>query len=154
MRARIRDGRPADAAAVLALEAVFATDRMSARSIRRFLAGPGTVLVAEMEGEIVGALVLLLRRNSRWARIYSVVVHPARRGLGLGRRLVLAAEARARRAGCVGMSLEVRTDNLPAQRLYRALGYADHAQLARYYDDGAPGIRLRKPFGRIVEHNR
>ncbi|MBI3171593.1 MAG: hypothetical protein HYZ32_03255, partial [Hydrocarboniphaga effusa] len=37
---RIRPGRAADAAAILALEAAFPTDRMSARSVRRFLSVP------------------------------------------------------------------------------------------------------------------
>lgn len=152
---RIRRGRAADAQAVLALEASFPTDRMSARSVRRFLAVPSArVLVAEVDGRIGGALILLLRRNSAWGRIYSVVVHPEHRGLGIGRRLVEAAEMQARRAGRDGLSLEVRTDNVPARSLYRSLGYADHEHLPGYYEDGAPGVRLRKPFGQRVRNYR
>lgn len=152
---RIRRGRPADAAAILDLESSFPTDRMSARSVRRFLSSPGArVLVAEADRAVVGALILLLRSNSGWGRIYSVVVHPERRGLGLGRRLVEAAGRQARRAGRVGISLEVRSDNGPARSLYRSLGYADHEPLPDYYEDGAPGVRLRKPFGRKVRNYR
>lgn len=152
---RIRRGRASDAQAVLALEEAFPTDRMSARTVRRFLSVPSArVLVAEVDGCIGGALILLLRRNSGWARIYSVVVHPDYRGLGIGRRLVEAAEMQARRAGRHGLSLEVRADNTPARSLYRSLGYADHEQLPGYYEDGAPGVRLRKPFGRRVRNYR
>lgn len=148
---RIRKARRADAAAILALEDSFPSDRMSARAVRRFLAVPSArVLVADRDGAVAGALILLLRRNSRWGRIYSVVVDPHHRGLGLGRRLVEAAEARARRQGCAGVSLEVRTDNGPARELYRSLGYAEAFDLPAYYEDGAPGLRLRKPFGRGV----
>ncbi|MFA5939556.1 MAG: GNAT family N-acetyltransferase [Sinimarinibacterium sp.] len=145
---RIRRARPADAAAILALEDAFPSDRMSARSVRRFLsAATARAVIADRDGAVAGALILLLRRNSRWGRIYSVVVDPRHRGLGLGRRLVEAAETLARREGCTGVGLEVRADNDPARKLYRSLGYAEAAALPAYYQDGAPGIRLRKPFG-------
>ncbi|MEW6167583.1 MAG: GNAT family N-acetyltransferase [Pseudomonadota bacterium] len=145
---RVRLARTADAAAILALEESFPGDRMSARSVRRFLASPSAcVYVAAVGGATVGALVLLLRRNMRWARVYSVVVHPRYRGRGLGRRLIRAAEAAARRSGRRGVSLEVRADNAPARGLYRSLGYMEDEQLPGYYEDGAPGVRLRKPFG-------
>jgi [ribosomal protein S18]-alanine N-acetyltransferase len=150
---RIRPARAADAAGVLALEAAFPTDRMSARSVRRFITAQ-TVLVAVAGQAVVGALVLILRRNSRWARIYSVAVDPHCRGRGIGRRLILAAETRARRAGCSGMSLEVRADNSGARALYAALGYHEAAQLPGYYDDRAPGVRLRKPFSLPVREYR
>lgn len=142
---RVRRAVPGDAPAVLALEASFPTDRMSARSVRRFLQAPtARVLVATRGRDVVGALVLLLRRNSGWARIYSVVVDPGCRGLGLGRRLVRAAEAAARREGRGGVALEVRADNAPARGLYAALGYAETRRLPGYYEDGAAGIRLQR----------
>ncbi len=150
---RIRAARADDAAGILALEASFPTDRMSARSVRRFI-GLQAVLVAVSGRTVVGALVLLLRRNSRWARIYSVAVDPLWRGRGIGRRLVVGAAAHARAAGCLGVGLEVRADNAAARALYAALGYHEVAHLPGYYEDGAPGIRLRKPFGRLVQKYR
>lgn len=95
---------------------------------------------------VVAALVLFTRRNSRSARIYSVVVDPACRGRGLGAMLVRAAEREARRRGCALMSLEVREDNRAARAMYEKLGYGPHAALPAYYEDGAPGLRLRKPL--------
>ena len=150
---RIRTARAEDAAGILALEAAFPTDRMSARSVRRFIAA-GAVVVAVCGRAIVGALVLLLRRNSRWARIYSVAVDPVWRGRGIGRRLVTGAATRARAAGCQGIGLEVRADNDAARALYAALGYHEVAQLPSYYEDGEPGIRLRKPFTPLVQKYR
>lgn len=142
---RIRRAVPADAAAILALEASFPGDRMSPRSVRRLLVVPSArVLVACSGRDTVGALVLLLRRDSRWARIYSVVVDPHQRGRGVGRRLIETAEAAARREGRSGIALEVRADNGPARSLYRALGYVEAGELPAYYEDGAPGLRLRK----------
>ncbi len=145
--ARIRPGRLRDADGILALEAGFSTDRMSARSVRYFLsAATAQVLVADAGGQVAGALIVLLRRNSAWARIYSVAVDPRWRSMGLGRRLIAAAEKQARREGRQGMSLEVRTDNAGARALYLRLGYQEQAELPAYYEDGAPGVRLRKQF--------
>ncbi len=149
----VRQARRADAASILGLEAHFATDRMSARSVARLVrASSAVVLVAvptpdsRLPTPVCGALVLLTRRNSRVARIYSVVVHPRARGQGLGRALVLSAETAARRRGCRAVSLEVRESSRAARALYRKLGYAETARLPRYYDDGASGLRLRKPL--------
>ncbi len=147
---RIRAAKPDDAAAILRLEEAFPGDRMSARAVRGFLASPrAEVRVACAGRQVVGALILLLRRNSRWARIYSVVVDPQWRGQGLGRKLIVAAEKAARAAGSEGVSLEVREDNSAARTLYAALGYQEQSLLPAYYDDGAPGIRLRKPFSAL-----
>ncbi|MDP9142319.1 MAG: GNAT family N-acetyltransferase [Pseudomonadota bacterium] len=144
--ATIRAGRAQDLDSILALEAGFTSDRMSARSVRYFLtADSARVLVAEIRGLVAGVLILLLRRNSGWARIYSVAVDPRQRNLGLGRRLIEAAEQQARRDGRRGMSLEVRIDNAGARALYARLGYQEHATLRAYYEDGASGVRLRKP---------
>lgn len=141
----IREARPADMPALLALEALFPSDRLSARSMRRFIAAAGArVFVAVRGAEVLGDLVLLLRASSRTARIYSVIVDPAARGLGLGHRLVDTAENAARDLGRAAVTLEVRADNSPALALYRRRGYALERELPRYYDDGADGLRLAK----------
>ncbi len=142
-----------DAAAVLKLEDFFPGDRMSARSVRSFLRSQSAVvLVAEsatphtshLTPHVSGALVLLFRRNSRMARIYSVVVHPQARGAGIGGRLVDEGEKRARRRGCSAMSLEVRESARAARALYRKRGYRECTRLPDYYEDGAAALRLRK----------
>lgn len=145
--AAIRPGRPADAAAILALEALFPGDRMSAASVRRFLRVPSAhVLVAERDGAVLGNLIWLTRRGSRRARIYSVVVAPEARGLGLGRRLVETMQRDAAAAGCEAATLEVRADNTAARALYAALGYRETARLPGYYEDGGDGLRLLRTF--------
>jgi ribosomal protein S18 acetylase RimI-like enzyme len=88
--------------------------------------------------------VLLTRRGSSLARIYSVVVDAAARGQGLGAKLVSQAEAAARAAGCRAILLEVRVDNRAAAALYARAGYLQAARLRGYYDDGSDGVRLRK----------
>lgn len=140
----IRRAQPADAAAILGLEELFPSDRMSPATVRRFLRVPtAAVWVAVFANEIVGTLVLLTRRNTHTARIYSVAVSHAARGRGLAQQLVSAAEAHARK-GKNFISLEVREDNAAARALYRKLGYAEARTLPGFYDDGADGLRLRK----------
>jgi ribosomal-protein-alanine N-acetyltransferase len=73
-------------------------------------------------------------------------VDPAARGRGLGRILLADAEAQARRAGCRGLRLEVRQDNLAANALYAAAGYQRLTSLPAYYEDGGDGWRLAREF--------
>jgi ribosomal protein S18 acetylase RimI-like enzyme len=146
---RIRRARSEDAAAILTLEELFPGDRMSLRSVRRFLRAPNArIWVAVLDGAVVGNLILLGRKDSRVARIYSVVMAPQARGRRLAERLVLAAESEARHLGLDRISLEVRMDNAPARGLYTKLGYAEVLRLTGYYEDGADGLRLVKPLRR------
>lgn len=140
--------RPADAAdlpALVALEALFPGDRLSARSLRRLLRSPSARVCAIDGSEgLVGAAVLLTRAGSRIGRIYSLVVAPSARGRGLARTLVATLEQEARRRGCARMRLEVRADNAAARALYSALGYIERARLPGYYEDGGDGLRLER----------
>jgi ribosomal protein S18 acetylase RimI-like enzyme len=151
----IRPARAADAAAILRLEQQFPSDRMSARSVRHFLKTPtAQVWMALASGEVAGCLILLTRRGSKVGRIYSVVVSPAQRGRGLGMRLVETAERWAQAQDLAWVSLEVRLDNAAARALYAKRGYQEAARLPGYYDDGAPGLRLRRMFARVERGGR
>ena len=142
---QVRRAGPADLPGLLALEQLFPGDRLSARSMRRLLAAPSAAIWVARDGPAtLGSLILLTRRNSGVARIYSVVVDPAARGQGIAGRLVGAAERQARMGKKGLMSLEVRADNAPARALYRRLGYAETEVLRAYYEDGADGLRLRR----------
>lgn len=145
MAVRIRPATRDDLAGLVALEANFPTDRLSRASMRRFLSSPSAkVWVAMQAGAVVGNLILLLRRDADFGRVYSVVVDPAARGQGLGDRLVATAEKSARALGRRRLRLEVRQDNTPARALYAKRGYEEVAALAAYYEDGADGLRLEK----------
>lgn len=139
----IRRARRADLPGLTALEALFPTDRLSRASFRRLIArGRAHVLVCAGGGVILGNAVVLYR--ARAARLYSLIVHPDRRGLGLGGRLLEAAERAAAAKGCDRMSLEVRPDNAAARGLYLKHGYTVVETLADFYEDRGPALRLRK----------
>ena len=78
----------------------------------------GASYAATRDGAVVGYISLLMRRTAQNLRIYSVAVDPAARGCGAGQALLDAAIALARRLGLREVTLEVRTDNDSAIRLY------------------------------------
>jgi ribosomal protein S18 acetylase RimI-like enzyme len=98
----------------------------------------GIILVARMDGRPAG-LVACRRLDARICEMKRLYVHPATRGHGLARRLVIALMAHAAKAGY----REMRLDTLPmmgaAQRLYESLGFRD---IPPYYDTPIPGTRF------------
>lgn len=126
-------------------ESCFTGDRSSRRNLRHLLQSPSAYCLGTYQrGDLVGSMVILFRRNSRSARVYSLAVSAAARGQGIGRRMMARAEREARMRGCNRMRLEVRMDNLPAVRLYERLGFSDTAVLPGYYDDGAHAFVMQK----------
>lgn len=140
-----RTATEADLPALLELEAEFPGDRISRRGLRRLLRAPSArVRVIGTPGTMDAALILLSRRGTRVARIYSLVVAPPGRGRGLAQALVRDAEQHAGARGLTRLRLEVRADNHPARRFYEKLGYREIARLPGYYEDGADGLRLER----------
>lgn len=105
-------------------------------------------IIAERDGAVIGAAAVLLRRTSRVARLYTLAVDPNARGGGLGRRLITALLQRLPRR-CTTLSLEVRTTNHAALRLYQSLGMRQLAELPAYYADFADAVRLRGVLAEI-----
>ena len=95
-----------------------------------------TVFVARQGGRIVGSTILERSRNQNSrhrAEIGKVIVHSNLRRAGLGRRLMAAAEDRARRDRRWLLLLDAVAGG-PADQFYRALGWQvlgtipDHAR--------------------------
>jgi GNAT superfamily N-acetyltransferase len=92
---------------------------------------PGRYWVAELEGHVVGQLLITFEwsdwRNRMVWWIQSVHVQPASRGRGVLRTLYDAARREALAAGAGGLRLYVDTTNIRAQAAYAALGMTgDH----------------------------
>jgi GNAT superfamily N-acetyltransferase len=77
----------------------------------------------------------LLAEGGAVARITALVVAPDRRGAGIGRELLAAAEQVARRWGCdlVEVSSGRRQERESAHRFYRAAGFEDTATRSTRY---------------------
>jgi ribosomal protein S18 acetylase RimI-like enzyme len=75
----------------------------------------------------VGLAICLVGFSSFRARplvnIHDIAVSPAARGRGIGRQLLETIERDARQLGCCKVTLEVRSDNVRAQELYRRIGF-------------------------------
>ncbi len=105
-----------------------------AEGVRGVFARPdrGFYLVAENEGEVVGALMVTREwsdwRNSDFWWIQSVYVRPDHRRRGVFRSLYAAVRAAAlARAGVCGLRLYVEHENREAMRVYAALGMREAA---------------------------
>jgi ribosomal protein S18 acetylase RimI-like enzyme len=105
--------------------------RFMARSFDYDLDASRVVLDASAS---VGLVVVARRGENGW--IGGVAVVPARRGTGLGRRLMEAAAAEARTRGVKRLWLEVLVQNAPAIGLYEQLGYARVRELEVWALDG------------------
>jgi GNAT superfamily N-acetyltransferase len=86
------------------------------------------LLVAEVDGRIVGTLVVILvanlsHRAKPWAVAENVVVDAAARGRGVGEALLREATAIAREAGCFKLSLTSNKARSEAHRFYGRLGF-------------------------------
>lgn len=84
-------------------------------------------------GLIVGMIVVWLILDE--AHIATIAVHPEYRGLGIARRLLVSALRDSIQKGARLATLEVRTSNLAAQKLYRHFRFEVLGSRPRYYRD-------------------
>ncbi len=95
--------------------------------------------LALIDGRAVGYVIYWLL--PREIDIHNLAVAPAYRRRGIGRALLQAVIADARRQKLARVTLEVRKSNEAAQRLYQALGFAAKGMRKGYYsDDGEDAL--------------
>ena len=82
------------------------------------------ILMLEEAGSTVG--FVMTSRFEAVGYIVTLVIAPEARRRGAGRALLQIAAERLRDAGCTEWVLNVKTDNLPARRLYESLGMRVH----------------------------
>ena len=125
--------------------AAFTTDRLTRGRLRALLRSPSAdVLVAEERGLLTGYCLVLTRRGSSAARLYSLAVDPRYSGRGLGQRLLAEAEQAATQRGAKTLRLEVRADNPAGLALYERNGYRQTGRCPGYYQDGAEAVRFER----------
>jgi len=84
----------------------------------------GLLLIASLRGEPIGCGALKFHENAP-GELKRMWVAPRARGLGLGRRLLLALEHYAREAGMTVLHLETNRTLIEAIELYRHSGYQE-----------------------------
>jgi ribosomal-protein-alanine N-acetyltransferase len=123
---------PFDLALAAAVHDACFAEAWPEKTMAEILAMPGSFgLVALAEGEPAGLIIVLATGPE--AEILSLGVVPALRRRGIARRLFEVASARLVTQGAARLYLEVAEDNLPAQALYRRLGFAEHGRRPGYY---------------------
>jgi GNAT superfamily N-acetyltransferase len=90
-----------------------------------------TLLVAELDGRIVGTLALLVMDNlghlgAKSAVVEDVVVAPAMQGRGVGKDMMRHAMAEAARKRCYKLTLSSNLKREPAHAFYDGLGFRRH----------------------------
>lgn len=122
----VREAGPADAEAISALLLQLGYQTSPAEVTARLSALPQPVLVADKDG-VVGCLTWhvtpSLHRPGPVGRITAMVVDEAGRGLGIGRALVEAVEARMRGMGCALVEVASNMRRKDAHAFYERLGY-------------------------------
>jgi phosphinothricin acetyltransferase len=138
-RITIRLAQPGDAAAIAAIYnlgirervATLETEERSAEERAAWLAARDErhpVYVAEVDGTVAawGSLNLFNPRPAyQWVADFSVYVDGARRGLGLGGRMLDHLIAEATRLGYHKLVLAAFPFNEPGMRLYRSRGFRE-----------------------------
>ena len=142
----IRVATLSDLDALVEIEnACFELDRLSRRSFRHMLTkGKASTLVWEDERGIQAYIITLFNSGTSLARIYSIAVMPQAQGLGLGRKLVEAAEQVAIDQDRVYVRLEIRPDNQASIALFERMGYRQFGLYLDYYEDHMDALRFEK----------
>jgi len=95
------------------------------------LAAGGHILVAEVDGQIIGTATGLEEHES--LHVCSVAVHPDYQGGGVARQLMEELEALARSLGCHKLFLQTAWAMIEAMALYESLGYQREGYQPRHF---------------------
>ncbi|MBA3660308.1 MAG: GNAT family N-acetyltransferase [Gammaproteobacteria bacterium] len=143
-----------DLEALLSLEkACFTSDQLSRHAFSRLLNRTGARIYIEKKGDqIIASAVLLFRKNSKCARLYSFAVSPLLQQKGLGKIFLSQIEAELAKI-CEEIRLEVRTDNNKAISFYQKFGYVTFAKQENFYEDGETAFKMKKNIRCKVKQN-
>jgi len=107
------------------------------------LRGAFTVVITDEDSQILGFLVAVPKRNGIGHVITIDVVREVRR-LGVGSKLLAAAEDRLRRLNCRTVLLETAVDNASAIAFYKRHQYFTVKTIPHYYSNGVDALVLQK----------
>ena len=127
---RIRDARSSDAQPICGLleELGYPSEPENVVARLRAIASDAASQVFVAEDDSIVGLAMIhvfqpVEHDVPWCQLEALVVTRSHRGRGIGRALVEAAEAEARRRGCGGIVLGTGGHRRDAQGFYARLGY-------------------------------
>ncbi len=84
---------------------------------------PDLLLVGIMNDEIVATAMVGYEGHRGWVNY--LAVSPSRQRLGLGRKIMEAAEQKLKALGCPKLNIQVRTTNTSVIEFYKKIGFLD-----------------------------
>ena len=141
----IRPANSADQESVLDLLRIYCDEANTPLSDQHLLAGlvplltenqHGVVLVAEEE-KIIGYSILTwgwgIESGGMEALVDEMLIHPSRRGEGIGKMLLQATLERAKQEGVKVVFLETEKDNPRSRKLYSKVGFEEESSIWMSY---------------------
>lgn len=114
---------------------------LSLRALRYHLAKEHIILC--VDEEMIAGYILAFKHHSRY-KIHSLAVSSDFQHRGIARHLIVLAEEEAKKAGCSTITLEVKSGNDAAIKLYKSCGYRIVRVLKEYYLDSSDGYYMQK----------
>lgn len=123
----------------------FKFDRLSRRQMKYWIhAAHGIMMVAQLSEQIVAYGLVILRKGSRSARLYSIAVLPQARGNSIAQKLLAELEDASLIQHRLFMRLEVAQNNYVAIAMYKNMGYRKFGIYKHYYENGVNALRFQK----------
>ena len=141
----LRRAGPTDLDAIAALEAACfgkSDGAFTRRQLRALLGNTNAYWLISLDGNAMVCWLKVSNGRARWARLYSLAVHPSLRGRGLGKHLIETGFEWMKQQDLNTCRAEVKADNHAARKLYASLGFTESGPLRDYYAKGMDGVRL------------
>lgn len=140
----IREAKKEDLPALLELENICIKEEKFYKNQLKYLLlkAKSLDLVVSIDGNIIGSMVILLRKHISNARIYILNVHPAFRRRGIGGLLMDTALKFLKERGFNKVTIETGINNQAALNLYMSKGFSVDKILKKYYKTGEDAKHL------------
>jgi ribosomal protein S18 acetylase RimI-like enzyme len=123
----------------------FDYDQLNRRSFKWIIErGHSFLVVAHCGKFLIGYGLVLLKKNSARARLYSLGVVPEFQGNGVASKLIRELEKLARLKKSSSLILEVKETNEGAIKFYTKLGYMQFKKKLGYYQDHSSALCFEK----------
>jgi len=130
----------------------FGVDAWTTGMLQGFIKDPDSYCIICLLGnEIIGFAMMWILEKVQEAEIGNIAVKPVCRGFGAGDAMVTAILEASREKGIIDIFLEVRKNNMPAQKLYKKHGFIAVGIRKDYYQNPIEDAVL---MTKVLEVNR